>query len=163
MAEPDLDHGLRLVKRIAADWARRVPPWVTFDDLVGAGNLGLTKALNSWNPERVPFPQYAAVIIRWEIQNYLRTGDPPGVDLDSVILATESTSDAEISERRRVETLHELLRATLNEQYQRILRLAFWEDKTVEHIAAELHLTVPMVNRYKQRAISLLRKRLGVE
>ena len=65
-----------LVHQVAAQVARRVPPHVMLEDLVGAGMLGLAAAINRYDPEREEtFKGYAEFRIRGEIMDELRRRD----------------------------------------------------------------------------------------
>lgn len=65
-----------LVARIARQFAARVPPNVTFDDLVQAGLIGLLEASRRFDPATgVPFEAYATPRIRGAMTDELRTHD----------------------------------------------------------------------------------------
>lgn len=65
-----------LVHEVAAKVARRVPDDVGYEDLVGAGMLGLATALNRYDPERAEtFRSYAETRIRGEMVDELRRRD----------------------------------------------------------------------------------------
>jgi len=65
-----------LVKNIAMRFSMRVPPSVSFDELVSAGNLGLIDAVNKFKPERhVNFDTYARFRIKGAILDELRNLD----------------------------------------------------------------------------------------
>lgn len=67
---------LPLVHKVATKIARRLPLHVGYDDLVGAGMLGLTAALNRFDPRRAHrFSGYAEYRIRGEILDDLRRRD----------------------------------------------------------------------------------------
>lgn len=65
-----------LVTRLARQFASRVPPNVTFDDLVQSGLIGLLEASRRFNPEAgVPFEAYATLRIRGAMTDELRSHD----------------------------------------------------------------------------------------
>lgn len=65
-----------LVHKVASHIARRLPPHVSLDDLIGAGLLGLAAALNRFDPSRArKFKGYAEYRIRGEILDELRRRD----------------------------------------------------------------------------------------
>lgn len=71
-----LAEGLPLVRRLAFRMARRLPPNVEVDDLIGAGTEGLLKAVDAYDKERYPrFEPYAKVRIRGAILDELRAND----------------------------------------------------------------------------------------
>jgi RNA polymerase sigma factor FliA len=66
----------RLVIPIARNFQKRLPPSVDFDDLVGAGNLGLVEAARRYNPARgSSFNTFAKHRIRGAIGDSLRRID----------------------------------------------------------------------------------------
>lgn len=68
--------GMELVRRMAFRMARRLPPNVDVDDLIGAGMEGLLKAMSAYDPARQPqFEAYAKARIRGAILDELRAGD----------------------------------------------------------------------------------------
>jgi RNA polymerase sigma factor for flagellar operon FliA len=68
--------GLPLVRRMAFRMARRLPPNVDVNDLIGAGTEGLLKAVQHYDPERYPhFEPYAKTRIRGAILDELRAND----------------------------------------------------------------------------------------
>jgi RNA polymerase sigma factor for flagellar operon FliA len=71
-----LDRYLGLAHRCARDMADRVGSAVEFDDLLGAGTLGLVQALEGFEPERgLAFSTYAMRRIRGAILDELRSRD----------------------------------------------------------------------------------------
>lgn len=69
--------GLPIVRRLAFRLARRLPPNVDVNDLIGAGTEGLLKAVDGYDPSRYPhFEPYAELRIRGAILDELRIYDP---------------------------------------------------------------------------------------
>ena len=69
--------GFPLVRRAAFRLIRRLPPNVEVDDLIGAGNEGLLRAIASYNPKVHPqFEPYANARIRGSMLDSLRASDP---------------------------------------------------------------------------------------
>jgi RNA polymerase sigma factor for flagellar operon FliA len=67
---------LHLVHHIARDFQKRLPRAVSFDDLVGAGNLGLLEAARRFDPSRgASFGAFARHRIRGAITDSLREID----------------------------------------------------------------------------------------
>ncbi len=65
-----------LVKRIACHMLGRLPSWVSLDDLIQAGMVGLLEASRSFDPAQgVSFETYAGHRIRGAILDELRRGD----------------------------------------------------------------------------------------
>jgi RNA polymerase sigma factor for flagellar operon FliA len=78
-ASPDelAERHLSLVIHIAGDFKQRLPQGVSFDDLVGAGNLGLVEAARRFNPAKgASFSTFARHRIRGAITDSLRGVDP---------------------------------------------------------------------------------------
>ncbi|MEM7609420.1 MAG: RNA polymerase sigma factor FliA [Myxococcota bacterium] len=72
-----LRRGLPIVRRLAFRLARRLPPSVEVDDLIGAGNEGLLKAIAAYQPtENARFEGYAERRIRGAMLDELRAMDP---------------------------------------------------------------------------------------
>lgn len=71
-----LQIGLPMVRRTAFRMARRLPPNVEVDDLIGAGTEGLLKAIDGFDPTRYDrFEPYAERRIRGAILDELRSAD----------------------------------------------------------------------------------------
>lgn len=65
-----------VAKRIALKMARRCPSWISREDIVAAGLLGLTEAANRYDASRAePFLSFAEQRIRGAILDELRRGD----------------------------------------------------------------------------------------
>jgi RNA polymerase sigma factor for flagellar operon FliA len=80
--EPSSDEPIRvedhlyLVRKVAERMARRLPPVVDINDLIGAGTLGLIDAADKYDPARCDrFAGYAEIRIRGAILDELRTMD----------------------------------------------------------------------------------------
>lgn len=72
----DVARYLPIVRRIVAEFARRVPPNVDRDDLFAAGALGLLNALRTNNqPCQEMFLAYVKIRVRGSIVDELRRGD----------------------------------------------------------------------------------------
>ncbi|OIQ87253.1 RNA polymerase sigma factor FliA [mine drainage metagenome] len=67
---------LPLVKKIATEMVRPLPPNVMLDDLIQNGSIGLINAFREHDADSgMPFHSYAANRIRWAIQDGLRADD----------------------------------------------------------------------------------------
>ena len=65
-----------IARRIALKMARRCPDWVTREDIVAAGMLGLTEAAARYDDSRTePFLAFAELRIRGAVLDELRRGD----------------------------------------------------------------------------------------
>lgn len=69
------DH-VEVARRIALRVARRVPDWISTDDLIGAAMVGLAEAADRYDPTRQePFVAFAERRIRGAVLDELRRGD----------------------------------------------------------------------------------------
>ena len=67
---------IEIARRISLRMARRCPDWITRDDLVAAGMLGLTEAAERYDDTRnEPFLSFAEKRIRGAVLDELRRGD----------------------------------------------------------------------------------------
>lgn len=67
---------VEVARRIALRVARRVPPWLSQDDLVAAAMIGLTEAADRYDESRgEPFVAFAEKRIRGAVLDELRRGD----------------------------------------------------------------------------------------
>lgn len=65
-----------MARRIALRLARRLPPWLREEDLVGAAMIGLTEAADRYDPSRgEPFVGFAEKRVRGAVLDELRRGD----------------------------------------------------------------------------------------
>lgn len=65
-----------VAKRIALRVARRVPDWISVDDLIAAGMMGLAEAADRYDDSRgEPFVAFAEKRIRGAVLDELRRGD----------------------------------------------------------------------------------------
>jgi RNA polymerase sigma factor for flagellar operon FliA len=65
-----------MARRIALRLARRLPPWLREEDLVGAAMIGLTEAADRYDPARgEPFVGFAEKRVRGAVVDELRRGD----------------------------------------------------------------------------------------
>ena len=100
---------LSLVMHIAGDFKQRLPQGVSFDDLVGAGNLGLVEAARRFNPaKRVAFSTFARHRIRGAITDSLRGIDPVSRCLRSQQKAAERAVSELAASKQRPPTEREI-------------------------------------------------------
>lgn len=66
------EHYQYLARACAAAYKRRTPPQIAYDELHAAALEGIWKASLSWQPGRVPFPNYARVVARRCMIDHLR-------------------------------------------------------------------------------------------
>ncbi len=64
-----------LVTRTARSLAKRLPPSVELDDLIGAGTVGLLSAASRYRAGAVPFPAFAQQRVRGAMLDAIRADD----------------------------------------------------------------------------------------
>ena len=110
-ASPDelAERHLGLVMHIVGDFKQRLPPGVSFDDLVGAGNLGLVEASRRFNPAKgASFSTFARHRIRGAITDSLRSIDPVSRCLRSRQKAAERAVFELVASKQRPPTEREI-------------------------------------------------------
>jgi RNA polymerase sigma factor for flagellar operon FliA len=110
-ASPDelAERHLSLVMHIARDFKQRLPQGVSFDDLVGAGNLGLVEAARRFNPAKgASFSTFARHRIRGAITDSLRGLDPVSRCLRSRQKAAERAVSELAASKQRPPTEREI-------------------------------------------------------
>ena len=181
--ETAIVQNIDLVKNVARRLQRRVPPCVTFDDLVGAGMIGLIQAADRFDRSRdLKFKTYAQHRIRGAILDFLRNEDPlsrterkrvresaVGLSATGCGIRPATVSLDQMSLRRLAApaqsafTLRSEVREArrcLSAREDRVIALLYdfgWQSREV---AADLHVNESRVSQIKQRAISKLRLQL---
>jgi len=164
----------------------RLPPCVTFDDLVGAGTIGLIQAVDRFQPSRgLQFGTYARHRIWGAMLDFLRGEDPLSRTERRRIRQAETASTA--AERPATISLEQLpaheLRAAcsqsgcpeshladraalkqarqcLSARENRVISLLFELDWKNRDVARELRVNESRVSQIKHVALSKLRARL---
>jgi RNA polymerase sigma factor (sigma-70 family) len=169
-----------LVNNLARRFQRRVPPCVTFDDLVSAGMIGLIQAVDRFDRSRdLKFKTYAQHRIRGAMLDFLRAEDPLSrterrrvresadglsatghgiqpttVSLDQISLGhLAAPAQAGFIIRSEIREARRCLSAREN----RVIALLYdlgWQSREV---AADLHVNESRVSQIKQCALSKLR------
>lgn len=129
-----------------------------FDDLVGAGSMGLLRACELYDPDRGKFATYAAHWIRQAVRRHLHEDRlihvpedvesdirvvrlPPSIDLDDYSRSHPSALD-EVLARESDERFELLLtRGSLTERHRHILRRRFHDGASHADINAEMGVT----------------------
>jgi RNA polymerase sigma factor (sigma-70 family) len=169
-----------LVNNVARRFQRRVPPCVTFDDLVSAGMIGLIQAVDRFDRGRdLQFKTYAQHRIRGAMLDFLRDEDPlsrtdrrrvrefaAGLSASGCGIQPTTVSLDQISLRRLAApaqpafTLRSEVREArrcLSARENRVIALLYdfgWQSR---EIAADLHVNESRVSQIKQSALSKLR------
>jgi RNA polymerase sigma factor for flagellar operon FliA len=179
-----IDHVHILARRLQF----RVPPCVTFDDLVGAGTIGLIQAVDRFQPSRnLKFGTYAKHRIWGAMLDFLREEDPLSRTERRRIRTAEATGETTgqfLPTTISLEQLpaHELCaahaqagcpesslgdRAVLKQARQclsarenRVISLLYELDWKNSDVARELRVNESRVSQIKHVALSKLRARL---
>ena len=173
---------LDLVNNLARRFQRRVPPCVTFDDLVSAGMIGLIQAVDRFDPTRdLKLKSYAQHRIWGAMLDFLRDEDPlsrterrrvrqssPALSATGRGIPPATVSLDQIPIRRLAAPAESFtirsevreLRRCLSPRENRVISLLYdfgWQNREV---AADLHVNESRISQIKQRAISKLRLQL---
>jgi RNA polymerase sigma factor for flagellar operon FliA len=163
-----------LLRVVAKHLARRLPPYVTLEELTSAGAVGLIKAADRFDLNRgLPFAAYAKHRILGEMLDYLRAEDP----LSRTQRRARRKRDAEVEApafapvtvppatdrapvdyllRAHVSTARQSL--SLNEN--RVIELSFYTGWNNREIAQELGVHESRISQLRTSALSKLRTRL---
>jgi RNA polymerase sigma factor for flagellar operon FliA len=181
--ETAIVQNIDLVNNVARRFQRRVPPCVTFDDLVSAGMIGLIQAVDRFDRSRdLKFKTYAQHRIRGAMLDFLRDEDPlsrterrrvresaEGLSATGHRIQPVTVSLDQISLRRLAAPVQPAFtlrsevreaRSCLSPRENRVIALLYdlgWQSREV---AADLHVNESRVSQIKQRAISKLRVQL---
>jgi RNA polymerase sigma factor for flagellar operon FliA len=169
------------VKFLAKRLQFRLPPCVTFDDLVGAGTIGLIQAVDRFQPSRgLQFGTYARHRIWGAMQDFLRAGDPLSrterrrvrairptaahaalpitISLEELPTGFDQTECLESQFANRI-ALNQL-RECLSPREDRVISLLYELEWKNRDVARELGVNESRVSQIKHVALSKLRARL---
>ena len=172
-----IEHNLRLVVYIARKFENT---GIGIDDLVSIGNIGLIKAINTFNTDKnIKLATYASRCIENEILMYLRKtsnnkteisiDEPLNVDWDGneLLLSDILGTDDDITQRGiEEETDRQLLKIALGRLSERercIMELRFGigrdgKEKTQKEVADMLGISQSYISRLEKRIIVRLRR-----
>lgn len=172
-----IEHNLRLVVYIARKFENT---GIGTDDLVSIGNIGLIKAINTFNTDKnIKLATYASRCIENEILMYLRKAsnkkteisidEPLNVDWDGneLLLSDILGTDDDVTQRGlEEETDRKLLRIALgklSDRERNIMELRFGIDrdgkeKTQKEVADLMGISQSYISRLEKRIIQRLRK-----
>ncbi|MBN2340621.1 MAG: FliA/WhiG family RNA polymerase sigma factor [Deltaproteobacteria bacterium] len=118
---------LPIVRKIAMGLSTKAPPSVTFDDLVGAGLIGLMDAASRFDPEkREQFGAFVATRVRGAMIDELRNNDPLSRDLrfkSNKLTKTIHNLTHEIGRQPSEEEISEKMGLSLNEYHTLLVQL----------------------------------------
>lgn len=176
MAKPAARHPLELARSVAFGIARRLPSHVDIDDLISAGSLGYAKAASIHDPVRGPLDAFAILKIRGAILDFLRQG--PGTprrtrkntqDKMPFIVGMESLPEVSIEsvafEAVHVQRMLPRLAGALlqlEERLRYIVERNYYDDVSIEEIAAEMGVSPSRISQLRTKALNKLRESLDV-
>lgn len=182
----DVARYLPIVRRIVAEFARRVPPNVDRDDLFAAGTLGLLNALRTnTQPCQEMFLAYVKIRVRGSIVDELRRGDwiprrrraaqrksadAPAVSIVSMDDLPPGTSFATSQPDPHQEAEHGSMRAELRAavgklptRERMVIEMRYFDDVSSKGIALALGLSEARVSQLHAQATRRLRTDLADE
>jgi len=176
----DVARYMPLVRQVVARVMRRVPPNVQRDDLLSAGVYGLVDCLRRNDGSTgAAFEAYARIRIRGAVIDELRKVDfvprhqrsnlqtARVVSLDVLSEEAHGADFADDAKTANVATLFDDLQdaralaraiSALPQREQLIVRMRYFEARTIHEIATELCLSDPRVSQLHARAIARLRE-----
>lgn len=181
--ETAIVQNIDLVKNVARRLQRRVPPCITFDDLVSAGMIGLIQAVDRFDRSRdLKFKTYAQYRIRGAMLDFLRGEDtlsrserrrvrhsdstvPVTISLDQMsphaverIARTEERTQTDLALASEVRAA----RRGLSAREDRVITMLFDLGWANRRVAANLHVNESRVSQIKHRAITKLWIAIGL-
>lgn len=159
MSEHEIfDRHAHLIRPIAARLARRLPGY-SLDDLRQSGAVGLLEACARYRPSRAAtFAQFARARIRGAILDSLPRSRP----LASSMNAPEGSYEGESAERGAEIAEMEGMVEELPEKQREILELHFGAEMSLREAGRCAGISLAAATRRQARAITTLRKRMGV-
>jgi RNA polymerase sigma factor for flagellar operon FliA len=175
-----------LVRYWAGRFARRLPPHVLRDDLVGAGMVGLVRALTrgTTSPGR-DFQCYVRLSVRGAMLDELRAEDwlsrrtrdrvdkagseaggkagvGPQIVLDGLLLDVEDTREPEASGVGALNTLANAMRA-LSPYEREVIEWHYFRGRPLKALAARRGCSQPAVSQVHVRALQRLRTAVALD
>ena len=183
--EINVEDYIPLVKKIASSIYKRLPDYseVEFDDLVGAGYVGLMEARQHFDEsKKTSFGTYASILIRGRILDYLRTFDvrtkeekDEGVNRRKTLSIEEFISESiredrlsflgtddenpfdELEKKELIEIVARAIDSVLNDNEKMVLSLFFREGLKQKEIANIMNITPARVTQIKKAALKKIR------
>ena len=183
--EINIEDYIPLVKKIASSIYKRLPGYaeVEFEDLVGAGYIGLMEARHHFDEERkTSFGTYASILIRGRILDYLRSFDVrtqqeknDGINRRKTLsieefinesikedrldfLGTDDENPLDNIERKElIELVAQAIDSALNNNEKIVLSLFFKEGLKQREIADIMRITPARVTQIKKAALKKIR------
>ena len=159
---------LGLAYKLGWQFARRYARDLPADELIAEALYALTYAAGLYDPARnVPFPAYAALVIRHRLINAIREWRrgrrrealPPGHDPDSGHWEAEYPTTVDIPTAAAAGEMCDLVRRVLPPRLFDALRLYHAEGHSMDEIGGRLGVSKQRVSRMLVQAIDQVRKR----
>ena len=183
--EINVEDYIPLVKKIASSIYKRLPDYseVEFDDLVGAGYVGLMEVKQHFDEnKKTSFGTYASILIRGRILDYLRTLDvrtkeekDEGVNRRKTLSIEEFISESikedrlsflgtddenpfdRLEKKELMEIVARAIDSVLNDSEKIVLSLFFKEGLKQKEIADIMNVTPARVTQIKKAALKKIR------
>ncbi len=170
---PELEYDFnRMVRALAGRLHARLPHGcgIEVGDLVQAGNVGLLKAVRTFESEvGAPILSYAKFRVRGEMLDLVRRqlgrdAPAPGAltagtaDVD-VPASADSSPQSPLFTRQRSEIIHEELER-LPARYRALVRLRYVGELTLREIGLQLHVNESRVSQLHRKVLIRLKKAL---
>ena len=171
-----LEEAIEITKKLVKCYSRRVPAFVSQDDLLQEGLIRMLRYLPTYNPDRgVDLSGFLNPHISGAIKDYLRKcdgykrtqGKTVLISLTTSIKDEETTHVTDIPDPRMnigadyiaTSELSEFLKTaskSLSQRYWLVLPLYYWEDRTFAEIAELLNISEPRVSQIHDSALNKL-------
>ena len=158
------------IRRLVLWWTRTFPQHIDREDLLSAAWVGVCKAASRHDPARgASFKTYAMIRARGEMIDAFRNEHVANRGLgvlwynvdwgDYEGMARFSTPAAEHGTKLPAEVFDAMER--LDERTRKMLRLYFWEDKTMKEVGVAFGVTEARVSQILGKAKEKMRKALA--
>ena len=183
--EINVEDYIPLVKKIASSIYKRLPDYseVEFDDLVGAGYVGLMEAKQHFDEnKKTSFGTYASILIRGRILDYLRSLDvrtkeekEEGINKRKTLSIEEFINESikedrlsflgsddenpfdSIERKELMELVAKAIDSVLSDNEKIVLSLFFKEGLKQKEIANIMNITPARVTQIKKAALKKIR------
>jgi RNA polymerase sigma factor (sigma-70 family) len=158
MNRNDLTNNHQRLVSIQAKKQKRKTPYIPFDELVSAGNLGLMRAAASYDESKGAFAPYACKCIMGSIKDSLYEQQHWGKwkSAHVTMISLEECSDLELPYYDNQQGFEEIIEV-LNPLEQTIMRLYFVDSFNCKQIGLRLGRTESWVAKSKKQIVRKLR------
>jgi len=141
-------------------------PTVDIDELVGVGQIAMTRAIHAFNVFRQPpvkFSTYAVWAIRREIYRVVNQPRTFGFDQRVHMKVSEPAYTPNTDEIMMVRNLLQENRAGLDEREMDVIRKWFFEDQKLHQIGSDFQVSRERIRQIRNKAVDKLRHLLDPE